>query len=269
MIREETLKQKSILIKLKETLTFAKEINDERGIHYAFLCIIIQNARSLKRIFNTYLLIFYSRTKKTTCIHVIGDSHAAVFKGNKPFISHHLGAATAYNLSKRDSTTNSQKQLFRIVNKIKKKDIVMLIFGEIDCRIHTYYQHKKNNEKHSIEEIIDNTVTKYGEVINQVGNKGIKTCVCSISPATTVGNQYNVPFYATPELRSQITRRFNQKLQEFCNNNHYPFIDVYSKVSDENGLMLKEYAGDEIHLNSKVIPLVRNELNKKLGLLIQ
>ncbi|MCP3685515.1 MAG: hypothetical protein GY861_22925, partial [bacterium] len=265
---EVALKKSGALVKLRKTLSIAKAVNEERGFHYAFWYIIDQNARSFKRTINEILLILYSRTQRTTLVHVIGDSHAIVFKGNKPFISHHLGAATAYNLSKQESTTDSQKKLFRIINRISKKDIVMLIFGEIDCRIHAYYQFKKSNEKYSIEEILDNTITKYGEVINQIRNRGIIPCICSISPATMVGNQYNVPFYATPETRSQITHRFNQKLQDFCNKNHYPFIDIYSKVSDKKGLMLKEYAGDEIHLNSNVIPLVRTELNDKLGVLV-
>ncbi len=104
------MKQSSALVKLRKTLSVAKAVNEERGIHYAFWYIIDQNARSLKRTINEILLILYSRTRRTTLVHVIGDSQAIVFKGNQPIISHHLGAGTAYNLAARDSTTDSQKE---------------------------------------------------------------------------------------------------------------------------------------------------------------
>lgn len=191
-----------------------------------------------------------------------------MFKGYKPFIIHHLGAATAFNLIKKDSNTESNKQLFQIIRRISKKDIVLLTFGEIDCRIHTYYQFKKNNEKYSLDEIIDKTVSNYGAISHQIREKGIKLCICSVSPTTTVGNEYNVPFYASPEIRSHITRKFNEKLQEFCTIHQYPYINIYPKVSDENGIMLKEYAGDQIHLNNKVIPIVRKELNEIIGITV-
>jgi len=81
-----------------------------------------------------------------------------------------------------------------------------------------------------------------------------------------VGNEYNFPFYATPEMRCEITRMFNEKLEAFCEKNDYVYIDVYSKVCDENGLMLKEYAVDKIHLNSKALDFVRMEIHEKLGI---
>ncbi len=42
------------------------------------------------------------------------------------------------------------------------------------------------------------------------------------------------------------------------------FIDIYDKVTDKDGLMLKEYAGDEIHLNKRAVALVRAEIREKL-----
>ncbi len=91
-------------------------------------------------------------------------------------------------------------------------------------------------------------------------------CVYCVSPAAKVGNEYKYPFYGTPEVRSRINRTFNDKLKAFCQKNGYKFIDIYDKVADENGFMLKEYAGDEIHLNGKAVGLVRAELREKIGI---
>lgn len=207
----------------------------------------------------------YARVLRRPVIHVTGDSHVNAFRWKKPFVAHHLGAATAHNLKKRDSATNSNQRLFKAIRRIKAKDVLILVFGEIDCRIHAYYQFRKNNEKQTINEILDLTVSNYGEVIEEIRRNGISPCIHSVSPATTVGNEYNFPFYATPEVRSEITRMFNEKLKAFCMKNGYTYIDVYSMVSDGDGMMLPEYAADKIHLNSKAIDLVKMELSGKLG----
>ena len=46
------------------------------------------------------------------------------FRGSMPFLAHHLGAATAYNLNKKNSSTKSNEQLFKVINKLGKRDIV-------------------------------------------------------------------------------------------------------------------------------------------------
>lgn len=187
------------------------------------------------------------------------------FRMNKSFITHHIHGATANNLKRRNSTSHSNERLFSIVDNITDKDIVMLAFGEIDCRIHVYYQYKKNDEKYTISDIIDMTVLNYGEVIKQVGERGNNLCIYSVAPVTTVGNEYDYPYYADPEMRSEITRAFNARLADFCRKNNFAYIDVYPNVSDESGFMLPEYAADMIHLNNKVVDFVKIEIKRKLG----
>jgi hypothetical protein len=185
-----------------------------------------------------------------------------------PFLAHHLGAATAYNLNKKNSSTRSNEQLFKLIDKLGKMDIVMLSFGEIDCRIHIYYQHKKSDGKYSIGELIDKTIENYGQVMAQLKERRVNFCVYCVSPATKVGNEYKYPFYGTPEERSQINRMFNEKLRALCEKNGYKFVDIYYRVTDKDGLMLQEYAGDEIHLNKRAVRLVRAEIREKLGIAI-
>ena len=250
----------------------AREVARQKGRHYFYIYIILwaispipNGLRSLRVFLVDSFTVLYARMLGKPLIHVIGDSHVAPFRGSMPFLAHHLGAATAYNLIKKDSSTRSNEKLFQIIGKLGKKDMAMLLFGEIDCRIHIYYQHKKSNGKHSVGELIDRTISNYGEVMAQLKQRGVNFCVHSISPATEVGNEYKYPFYGTPEIRSEINRTFNEKLKSFCDKNGYPFIDIYDRVADKNGLMLREYAGDDIHLNKKAVKLARAELRDKLG----
>ena len=251
----------------------AREVSKVQGRFYFYLYIILwavspigNGFRSLWAFLVDAFTIFYARARNKPLIYVVGDSHVVPFRGSMPFLAHHLGAATAYNLVKKNSSTKSNEQLFKIIKKLGNKDIVMLSFGEIDCRIHIYYQHKKSDERYSISDLIDRTISNYGEVMAQLKERGVNFCVYCVSPAAKVGNEYKYPFYGTPEVRSQINRTFNEKLKAFCQKNDYRFIDIYDKVVDENGFMLKEYAGDEIHLNRKAVGLVRAELREKIGI---
>jgi hypothetical protein len=250
----------------------ARAVSKEKGRPYFYIYIIlwaISPVRNGLTNFRVFLVdastVLYARALNKPLIHVVGDSHVVPFRGSMPFLAHHLGATTAYNLNKQNSSTKSNEQLFKVINKLGKKDIVMLSFGEIDCRIHIYYQHKKSNGKYSIEELIDRTISNYGEVMAQLRERRVNFCVYCVSPAAEVGNEYKYPFYGTPEIRSKITKAFNEKLRAFCEKNGYAFIDIYSSVADENGLMAKEYSSDEIHLNKKAVGLVRAEIRTKLG----
>jgi len=209
--------------------------------------------------------VLYSRIYDVPLIHVIGDSHVKAFRMNKSFVTHHIHGATANNLKRKNSTSHSNERLFSIVGKINEKDIVMLAFGEIDCRIHVYYQFKKNGEKYTISDLIDMTVSNYIEVLEQVREHVKNPCVYSVAPSTTVGNEYDYPYYADPEMRSEITRTFNARLEDFCKKNNFAYIDIYPNVSDESGFMLPEYTADKIHLNNKVVDFVKIEIKRKLG----
>jgi hypothetical protein len=251
----------------------ARAVSREKGRPYFYIYIILWAISPVKNgltNFKVFLVdtftVLYARALKKPLIHVVGDSHVVPFRGSMPFLAHHLGAVTAYNLNSKTSSTRSNEQLFKVIDKLGNKDIVMLCFGEIDCRIHIYYQHKKSNGKHSIEELIDRTIANYGEVMVKLKERGVNFCVYCVSPATEVGNEYKYPFYGSPEIRSQINRMFNEKLRAFCQKNGYAFIDIYDRVSDRDGLMLKEYASDDIHLNKKAVGLVRAELRTKLGI---
>jgi hypothetical protein len=251
----------------------AGEFSKIKGRHYFFIYIILWVISPVRNGFSSLgasmvdaFTVLYTRSLGKPLVHVIGDSHVVPFRGSMPFLAHHLGAATAYNLTKKNSTTRSNEQLFKVINKLGEKDIVMLSFGEIDCRIHIYYQHKKSNGKYSIEELIDRTISNYGEVMAQLKQRGVNFCIYCVSPATNVGNEYKYPYYGTAEVRSQINSMFNEKLRAFCHSKGYKFIDIYDRVADRDGLMLKEYAGDDIHLNRKAVRLVRSELRGKVGL---
>jgi lysophospholipase L1-like esterase len=251
---------------IKDSVSVARAISKHKGIRQGIWYFISFRIRGLLRALYDCHSVVYAKIYGKPLIHVIGDSHGKVFRGHRQFIVHHLGASTAHNLIKSSSTTNSNKKLFNLVERINSRDVVLLVFGEIDCRIHIYYQYKRNNEKKTIAELIDETISNYGAILNQLHNLNINFIVHGVPPATQVRNEYRYPFYASPEVHCQINALFNESLKTFCKANGYPYIDIHSQFSDDNGFMLQEYAADEIHLNSNVADYVKRELNSRFGI---
>lgn len=252
-----------IFLKFRRIISRGRDDFFDNGIYYAIIYMLKEICIEICDRIYKLLNILYSKIYDKPMIHIIGDSHSHVFRCNKFFIVHHVGAATAHNLMKEKSTTNSNRKLFNIIKKIGRKDIVILVFGEIDCRLHIYYQYKKNNEKIAMEKLISETINNYGTVMERLKLIGVNFLVLNIPPAGKQNNVFGFPYYAPPQIRSQIHKKFNKQLEAFCDKNDIRFINFYSKVVDDNGFILKKFTSDGIHFNHKIVDFVIASLNEK------
>ncbi len=229
--------------------------------------VIRHGVMQLLKAAKTRAIVMLAKLGGQPLIHVIGDSHVQVFKGiSKYVLIHRLGPSTAYNLGRKGSTTNSNSQLFKIIEKSSRRDILVLVFGEIDCRIHIYNQYEKNKREFTISKLIDRTIASYGDVLKQLSRLDMRLAVYAVPPVGTAGNAYGHPHYATREIRGMITREFNQKLKLLCSQKGYKFLDIYSAVCDERGFMPDEYAFDDTHLNGKVAGLIVERFSDEFGI---
>jgi hypothetical protein len=220
----------------------------------------------LPRKLHNALAFLLSRVYLKSIVHVIGDGHVYALEKNRFFIIHHIGPATAHNLISESSTTQSKQKLFEIIDKMnKKRDVALLVFGEIDCRIHIFYQYMKRGQAESISTIIAETISNYGETLKLLENEGISFFVFGIPPPGTIKNIYNYPFYADKETRVRIYAEFNSALKKFCLDNNYRYLDIQSKFADRSGFMSKNFASDDVHLNHKAGLIIGEELKMKAG----
>lgn len=195
-------------------------------------------------------------------VHIIGDSHTLAFQ-HCALKVHYLGAVTAYNLVNENSSSGGREKLFKVINSLKKRDIVMLVFGEIDVRIHVYNQYMKN--KISIKKLINNIIRNYGNVIEEIKERNFKVGVYNIVPPGPQGNIYNYPYYAEWKIRLKITQMMNKQLKNFCIKNGIFFVDIFDQVINSDMISEKnfrkgEYIFDDVHLNDQVTKLVIENL---------
>jgi lysophospholipase L1-like esterase len=211
-------------------------------------------------LFNS-ILIIKSNLFNTCIIHTIGDSHAKPFIFQWPFLVHHISQATAHNLIKQKSFTRSREYLELFLSKVRKeKDVVFLIFGEIDARVHIYLKYGESGKQVGIDELLDNTVARYGEAIIKIKNAGFQVCIHGIPPAASKDFITALPFAGKPAERSEISRKFNDKLRQFCQSIDVPYVDIQSIAADEKGFIKKYYLADEVHCNRRIVPFTRQRI---------
>jgi hypothetical protein len=198
------------------------------------------------------------RLKHEQIVYVVGESHTNSFNFQFPFVVYHIGGATAHNIMKENSTSGTRKKIFSLAGKINKnKDILMLVFGEIDCRIHIFRQFKKSGEAISIDEIIDKTIDNYFVAIQKLREMGINLVIYGVPPASYQKNIYSIDYYAEPTMHAVIKKKFNSTLKKRCEKNNIKYVEVFNRFSDSNGFILPEYTDDGLHLTSKILPYIK------------
>jgi len=195
---------------------------------------------------------------------MIGDSHTSAYNFGRGVVVHHVGQATAHNLWAEESSTDSRKIFMRVLQGIDaKRDVVGLVFGEIDCRIHFYYQRKKTGKPYA--KLMDATIANYGRAMDYLKSRGMRFFVVGVPPVGTQGNIYKWLVYGSRQERAKISREFNQRLRRYCRKRGVPFFDPQGFAADGRGYMKKEFLRDDIHLNAKALPYMLSFVKKEFG----
>lgn len=215
------------------------------------------------------LIVARCRLAGRRVVHVAGDSHALIFSCKYPFRMTWLGAATAHNLGKADSSTGSKQKLAVALKHVREGEPVILVLGEIDTRIHIFNQYEKRDRAHTLDELIGNTIDRYGAAVLELAQAGYRIVLHSVPAAPYQENIYGVDHYADDETRSWIVREYNRQLSRWCAVNGVEYLDMYSVVSDEQGFIRRELTTDGTHLNEAALPLylewVRANVDSRRG----
>jgi lysophospholipase L1-like esterase len=207
-------------------------------------------------------------------LYCIGDSHAEFFRGfNRigPEYPHYdpyrrfpflvpvrLGAVTAHNLNKLDSSSEGRKKLDQCLMQLSPPQRLLFCFGEIDIRCHLpkdpYLDFPLRIEK---------TVQNYIEVINALKTKGYEISVFAPIPSTLFSLSFGEhSTVGTCRQRNRITVAFNDLLKVQCEKFNIPYISIFDDLVGKDGLTKYTYYMDYIHLSQKAMPFALREIRK-------
>lgn len=215
-------------------------------------------------------------------IYCIGDSHAHFFGGKSRlrnwqkerqyprwcinripiFKALIVGPTTAYNLVKEGSTTQGREKLFATVEKLPKNSRVMLVFGEIDCRLHLLKQARL--QERSVEDVVNECVDRYFSVFLEIKDIKYSPIAWHVTP-TLDSDHLDFPAFGTWQERLEVTKMFNARLSKLAEENTIPVITIFNKLLNEDGTVKGEYFQDAIHLNQLAMPYVLEEVQRYYG----
>lgn len=214
--------------------------------------------------------------KKNIVIHCIGDSHVDFLSGlnsiqpeyplSHPnryslFKTYRLGAVLAYTIANKES--HGSVKLDAVLHEIPTESYVMLMLGEIDCRVHLIAQSEKRGK--SLDTVVIDCVSRYCKKLLWLKKRGYRVVVWGAIPSTKFSvPDKDYPTVGTCKERNEVTRIFNFHLNAFAQKNNLPFISLFPDLVDSDGMTNMSYHIDSIHLSSRAAYLVAQKLAKTL-----
>lgn len=214
-----------------------------------------------------------SSARSRSVIHVIGDSHVALFSGRDVMVdswprssqdpsgrfhAYRLGPVLAYRLPNLASASYGREKLLSTLayGPVPPKGTVMLCFGEIDCRYHLLRQAEL--QRRDIGDVLAECVARYARVALEVRAMGFATCVWGVIPANEVAPEEadsEYPSWGTALERNAVSRTFNGLLAEHLEPQGIPVISIFDRLTGPDGLPRCDYYMDSLHLSQKALPL--------------
>ena len=141
-------------------------------------------------------------------------------------------------------------------NEVNINDIIVLVYGEIDCRCHIKRQiNMGNNEDEIINELVNNY---FITIKNNTIDCGLKIIIVGVIPPTKQSDYetlhgpilHEFPFVGSDENRVRYTNKLNKLLEEISNKNGYIFYNPYYYYTRDDGTLKYELSDSTVHLGN-------------------
>ncbi len=214
-------------------------------------------------------------------IHCIGDSHVSFFGGQdviQPgwpersddlltgFVTHHIGPALAYNLTRTGTQTRGRERLFEVLAQaVPPRGKVLLCFGEIDCRAHVLKQAAKRGIP--VETVVAECLEQYFQVVREVRDLGFEVIVYNAVPSAIPRARKSTrddDYVAVGDWRARnhAIREFNAGAKQRCEACGVKFLETSPLLINDEGRARSWYYFDTVHLSQRALPLTLHALGK-------
>lgn len=188
-------------------------------------------------------------------IYVFGNSHVYVFSRNKPgpeehtispdgrYICRSIGPTIAYNFFEHHypkviELLESEREFN------KERDYVLLVVGEVDCRLHLVNQIKSQAPRPE-EDIIRECVDRFFRCHLDLKARGYRVIGWGGHPSTIPEGRWVIGPY---DKRLFIGRYFEQYMKRKCEENGILFKTMFDRILLPNGQTNMDLYLDDCHL---------------------
>jgi hypothetical protein len=183
-------------------------------------------------------------------IYIYGDSHAHFSFKNLKLPHNNLWRAsiTMHRIGRDNHIIN-----FANKTNLQSNDIIILAYGEIDCRCHIQRQIDMGRNE---DEIINELVTNYMRTIKNNITETANIIIVGVIPPTIRADYeilngpitHEFPFVGTDENRIRYTNKVNNSLEAAAKNNNYIYFNPYLYYTRPNGALKHELSDLNVHL---------------------
>ncbi|MEI7815198.1 MAG: hypothetical protein WCJ13_10465 [Coriobacteriia bacterium] len=206
-------------------------------------------------------------------IHVIGDSHVAMFSGKDAMVdawprstrnrldgfqAYRLGPVLAFRLADLKTSSLGREKLLATLayGPVPPRGVVMLCFGEIDCRYHLLRQ--AESQGRAIDDVVAECVRRYAGVALEIQALGFSTCAWGVIPADNVRPEDandDYPYWGTPSQRNAVARTFNRMLADQLEPLGVAVLSISQSLIGPDGQPKRDLYMDSVHLSQAALPL--------------
>jgi hypothetical protein len=179
-------------------------------------------------------------------IHIYGDSHGFFcFRFlTLPNMNHSKPTITMHRIGRDNIIVNFNK------DEIREKDIIILTYGEIDCRHHV---NKQVNLERNEDDVIHDLVNNYFRTIkNNLSHMNVIVVIVGVMPQTKYSDYKeffdNAEITGKDEDRVRYERKMNKILQKMSLENNFIYFNPFYYYTREDGTFKHEYSDKTFHL---------------------
>jgi hypothetical protein len=185
---------------------------------------------------------------------VIGDSHSRTYENLKNVKVCYLGPVTAHNLCEDNTTSGGKNKLQHLLASFNPADTaILLVFGEIDCRMHILKNSCLNSFSLSTASLV--TAVRYIRVINTILSMGFNVSVQGVHGARSECGDYTYPSVGLEKERNFIVCKFNDYLRTASDTFSYNYFDIRDLIVNPVSMHTRyEFLEDGVHLNNFEAP---------------
>jgi hypothetical protein len=179
-------------------------------------------------------------------IYIYGDSHGGhSFKLLQlPHENHSQPSITMFRIGRDNKIIN-------FVAQQKENDVIVLAYGEVDCRCHIQRQINLGRQE---DECIEELVANYIQTIQNIQKPNI--ILVGVIPPTRQVDYENVngpivsefPFVGKDDDRVRFTNKVNLKLEEKAKQNQFIYFNAYDHYTNADGTLKHELSDTTVHL---------------------